>query len=355
MKLEVVSTATMAALLIACGGKPAEESGSGNRVKMAHVVSIGSRLGVSAPAEKATFLQLGDGSFLVAPLYSPGVVGVFNTHGELQTTIGRKGQGPTEFSSPRYAISDDAGRIHILDPGNSRISVWRGLDSLEKTIPLRDVVIRMWPSGPKEYIIHRLVPSGDTDASALALMNDRGVATLEFGPIGHEFQNSFSSTVASDGSVWMLPYNEYALLHYGPDGRQLETIRSNRFEKFSRLKAAKRALTPGATITVGYAIGALPTGHIVVVVGHIRRDKSLFPKATASHAPTATVGARSKMVDFTIDVWDPASRRLIANTEENEKYFLGFTNYGDLVEAKELENGTIVYDLWRLTIHTKEE
>lgn len=330
------------------------ESGNGNShpatirsVSLVHVGSIGKGLGVFAPKERANFAELSDGNLVITPLYEPGVVGLFNLRGERLGVIGSKGQGPKEFSSPRYVAEDDQKNLHILDTENGRIAVWSKDRTLIRTVPVRQPAIRSWPVGDSEYVLQRLVSDGDNESTSLIVIDKHGDIKRNFGPRRDEFLNSFTSAIAPDRTIWVLAYNEYRVLHYDRNGAILGVITSDRFPRFSRQGALKRVLSM-KTLTVGYGIAVLPTGEVAVLQGHVKWGR--FKRRNGSHVPEEGIRERSRVATFTLDVWDQASGKLIGEREELNKFFIGFTNTGDLIQATELDSGIVVFDLWRVEI-----
>jgi hypothetical protein len=51
-------------------------------------------------------------------------IGVYSRAGKLLFSIGRRGEGPGEFEYPLAPRFDEAGRIHVMDRGHSRISIF---------------------------------------------------------------------------------------------------------------------------------------------------------------------------------------------------------------------------------------
>jgi hypothetical protein len=55
---------------------------------------------------------------------SQGNAKLFGRDGALQAVLGRKGEGPGEFESPRYLLEDEGGRIIVGDAGSPRITTF---------------------------------------------------------------------------------------------------------------------------------------------------------------------------------------------------------------------------------------
>jgi hypothetical protein len=334
-------------VLTSCGGTSAPQRNT-EEIRLGHVATIGPGLGVVAPTDRAVFHRLDDATYAATPLHEPGTVGLFSSEGRLIATYGTAGAGPREFSAPRFIASDGEQRIHILDPGNSRISVWSRKDSLIRTVPLRSPTVRIWPLRDNDHLTQRLIVDGDQTSRVFAIISKSGVTKLEFGPDKIDYINNMSAALAADSTIWTLLYNEYTLLQYDLTGKLLGRISSDRFKRFTRTHARARIMS-GQKLSVGYALGTLPSGLLAVLIGHIQWDRRGMPQKRTEHAPVDGVSARSRVIDFTVDVWDPASMRLVGTTAENDRFFVGFTNAGELVEARERNDGIVVFDLWRIT------
>lgn len=50
---------------------------------------------------------------------------IFDPSGKYATAVGTRGEGPFEFRDATPFHVDSTGRVHVLDPGNARISVIR--------------------------------------------------------------------------------------------------------------------------------------------------------------------------------------------------------------------------------------
>lgn len=60
--------------------------------------------------------------------------------GEVISRVGRRGEGPLEFTAPRPAFSDNAGNVFVYDPGNSRVSVIDPGFSLVRDFPAPNAI-----------------------------------------------------------------------------------------------------------------------------------------------------------------------------------------------------------------------
>jgi len=76
-----------------------------------------------------------DGRFLISDV-SERNVKLFASTGELLTKIGRSGEGPGEFASPRFPRFGSDDRIHVADAQINRVQVFDDAGEVEKVINL---------------------------------------------------------------------------------------------------------------------------------------------------------------------------------------------------------------------------
>lgn len=80
----------------------------------------------------------------------------YGMDGRYRGALGRGGQGPGEFRRPSDVAVDDAGNVHVLDPGNMRISVFSVNDDVvrhltdQRTPPQS---IRLCAAGGRRFLL----------------------------------------------------------------------------------------------------------------------------------------------------------------------------------------------------------
>lgn len=123
-----------------------------------------------------------DGRFLIGDA-SERNVKLFASDGTLLRVIGRSGQGPGEFISPRNPRFGPDGRIHVADAQTARVQVFTPEGDLEKLVTNPDILrIDGFEIRPDHgYVV--LVPS-DLYAEVLIQTDWEGVVTSRALPIG---------------------------------------------------------------------------------------------------------------------------------------------------------------------------
>ena len=137
---------------------------------------------------------------------------VFDADDTFVATVGRKGEGPLEFSSVRPIGVDSNRRVHVLDNGNKRVTTLHPDFSLagETLVPggfVRDmVVLSPETSTSGRYVLQTWISHIDQIGLALHRLTGGGRIISSFGP---------RPTVASGPTTPMLMERELALSSTG--------------------------------------------------------------------------------------------------------------------------------------------
>lgn len=98
----------------------------------------------------------------------------YTLSGKQVWTSGRKGSGPGEFTAPTSMVVDSRGTIYLLDPGNSRVSVFSNGGGYQRSIPLEQRLHRLAVLTDGSLIgspiSDKLLLSFDTDGKQTAAM-----------------------------------------------------------------------------------------------------------------------------------------------------------------------------------------
>ncbi len=90
--------------------------------------------------------QLGDGSIMVADAQAA-LVTLFDSTGRLIRVLGRKGQGPAEFTMPGPPTRLGGDTTYVFDQGSGRLVLFSGPDLVPTTVTPRRPGIPLIPSG----------------------------------------------------------------------------------------------------------------------------------------------------------------------------------------------------------------
>lgn len=73
---------------------------------------------------RSRVVRLGNSQYLVGPLASPGLLGIYSASGILRRVVGRRGSGPLEFSTYFGPVLASPSRVAlVVDPANARLTL----------------------------------------------------------------------------------------------------------------------------------------------------------------------------------------------------------------------------------------
>jgi hypothetical protein len=110
---------------------------------------------------------------------------LFTADGRLLKVLGRKGAGPGEFHVPQSPRFGPDGRIHVLDFRQNRISVFHPDGTLDREVPLRDLmrVTGIEPERGGTYLVSGI--RTPADSNTLFRLDRDGRVIRGFLPIRH--------------------------------------------------------------------------------------------------------------------------------------------------------------------------
>lgn len=124
-----------------------------------------------------------DGHLLIGDV-SEGNVKLFAPDGRLLRIFGRKGEGPGEFSAPRFPRFGPGGRIYVADAQNTRIQVFDTAGTLLRGVRVDGFSgvagFEPLPNGNYLLAVHR-----ESDPRVLAELDTTGRVIRELLPIGN--------------------------------------------------------------------------------------------------------------------------------------------------------------------------
>jgi hypothetical protein len=140
----IVFVAVLSVLVFGCKGDGAEDSRSQQPgiasasflSQFALVDTVVLEQPDSAPIVRLSGIDVDQSGNILLGDVSESNVKLFDRSGQLVHIFGRKGDGPGEFSQPRFPRFGPDGMIYVADAQLSRITVFRPTGDLIKTIPL---------------------------------------------------------------------------------------------------------------------------------------------------------------------------------------------------------------------------
>jgi hypothetical protein len=194
----------------------------------------------------------------------PNGINVFDPNGRFLTHIGRKGQGPGEFTSAYPAIHIFSDRLYAIDTRAYRISVFSidtfnlirtikinqknilktlGNFSINQVIPDRDETFLISfkkflgdvsdiPEGTKIDTLYRRYYRMDKEGwlKPMEVLNIKdqtiviGSIYQNVGPVSFNFFSKPLVSVSNDGSIFVADTNDFLIKEYVPDGEYLRAF-----------------------------------------------------------------------------------------------------------------------------------
>lgn len=286
---------------------------------------------------------------------------VFTPDGRYLRQVGRKGKGPAEFELAWPVYTDGAGRVHIIDNGNSRESVFAGDFTLlrEQRLPPFD--------------FRSPVPLGDDSTYAvsgwLSTVEGLGhpVHVLRGGDVVRSFGNSDSLAatnpfimerlLAADaaGRVFTAPRFEYEIIAWTQSGRRVVGYSGPQLNEGTVQWAPyNRDDNPIPSELVSLR---LHDDKLWVVSWRVQRDWR--DKVEDRLYPNGMVGLRNKpgitfdsLLATRIEVVDLEARRIVARADLPE-LFTGFIGEGVLLQNLESDDGTPRVAVWMVRLQER--
>ncbi len=129
----------------------------------------------------------------------------FNKNGEYLQTIGRKGQGPGEFTNPAAFYRDREGTLYVL--GQMKIQVFDAAGEYKKSIPLENRIYEFMITPDGQIITHTILRVDEGNKKAIIKLDLEGkiIATMaEFSDV-----KAVQSKTEEGNTVTFKAYHQY--------------------------------------------------------------------------------------------------------------------------------------------------
>jgi hypothetical protein len=316
-------------------------------------VSLG---GADAPGVGPFFhlVQDGQGRFLIAHDDVADEVGVYDSSGSFLRTLGRRGQGPGEWS--RIHHLDAKGRfVYVADPGNGRETVLdQGLAAV-RAIPLRGSPRDVLVVSDSLRVFNTLLNTSDLAGYPLHVVDLQGRLTASFGDGGgvvrrdREVDAWRRLAAASDGGFWASHTSRYLIERWTIAGERTLTVERAAawFPDGSGKPAWEGADVPPRPLVAGVWEDAEGLLWVAVAVPdpEWRKALSVTPDGAGYSA------LPGDYYDTMIEVLDPSSRRVVAGGRFD---FMGhFTGNLRIAAYREETAGMPWIDVFRIRIESE--
>jgi hypothetical protein len=337
------------------------------RVELEQIVVLGDSIGPGMLQEQSVLATDGRGRFYVTSPDDP-TIAVFDGGGRFLRRVGRRGQGPGEFTmrptmlfglrDTLYAITGGTRRMTVFSPEYEVVRTGTLSHSFSTAVRLQD----------GRFLLAGVSPQAETMGNPLHLVDHEGASVLSFGatPGARDLAGAdrpvrpgrVSRAVVRDAArriappvgptVWMAKLDEYVLEQWNLEGRKLAQI-TRQVSWFP----PNVQLPPNAT-------GA--THRLPPELQSLSEDKAGFlwtlstvpdgawrPRTFPDHPTGGTYtpdSLRHKLSDSVIEVLDPA-RGVVLATRTFDTLFTAFIAPDLLVSFTEDAAGNPRYVVWR--------
>lgn len=199
-------------------------------IEFAHVTRLGSdALGPGYLVEMASVVRDAQGNFWVGQNEE---IKVFDADGAFLRTVGRQGDGPMEFGRAAPMHVDAAGRVHVFDTGNLRVSVIDQDWTLagEKKLPTWVSAVAPLDDGDR-YVVQASIEEPGSEGMPLHIIDGTGVLK-SFGSGDDANTESPESlpadlqlAVGPDGRVFAARMADYVIEAWSREGVRLGALR----------------------------------------------------------------------------------------------------------------------------------
>jgi hypothetical protein len=267
--------------------------------------------------------------------------------------LGRPGDGPGEF---RYigpvAIGPD-GSIYVFEVGG-RLTVLSPEYEVLRTVrlPILRILEAAILPGSEEIVAAGMIYSRELVGFPLQKISPAGEHLLSFGGLNPEVRSDRPSqdlrrlTVDPEGHVWAVRPDRYVLERFGPDGQP--TGRIQRDAEWFPPRPYDLAEPPSLPSPIVRAIRSMSTGNRLITLTVVAAEP-FDPLLPWGHETPTSPEQRNRLRDSVIEVLDATNGTVLASTRIEPAGY-GFAAPDRLYTAREDAVGTILIDIWRITI-----
>jgi hypothetical protein len=164
-----------------------------------------------------------------------GPVHVFGPDGMLQGTVGRRGQGPGEFSTPSAVVAF-ADSVAVFDAGLGRVSIFDLEFRFSRGFRLPGQVFRGVAGEGRTLLVNGTFPTPEAAgypfhvidlATGTVLRSFGGDIEAGVGPAGPSLPPAFMARDSASGELWTVLRHRPLLQRWSGAGEHLETTRIN--------------------------------------------------------------------------------------------------------------------------------
>lgn len=278
--------------------------------------------------------RLSDGRF-VATTGDPSGIAIFDREGRYESTFGRRGRGPGEFTEVSDLKVSANGELYVVDSGDGRVGVLS--EDLEH--------VRYVPSRGRPTSVG--VASADTIVVAESLAEAISLSTIDqdsplvFGRSQPEngFESYRTLAVSPSRMIWTARRDRYQLDGYSFAGDHLAVVQATELAWFPP--------GPGARDKRATIIALEPAGKRDVWVLIQRTKPGWRPLAQGAPVPNRGVQETLELFEFVFEIVDPHHGYRVMSAPIEGMQFGGFVGPAMPFSYEEDEVGAVSIKVWR--------
>lgn len=301
----------------------------------------------------ATLATFADGRIAFSYDAADAEIMIFERDGRFVQRVGRRGQGPGEFTSIRFLRTAGDG-FAAIDGAQRRITVFGPELDVRWTVPTQLYVLGdVLALADSVIVLNGVDPRPDAVGPLLHVVTPSGVSA-RFGadPEGFRFDQEFGMgrrLARSPGGFWVARTTRYLIEEYTPSGERRRVVE----REVDWFRPHLTAPTPpGPDGPTPFIVDVQEEGGLLwVLVAVADRDWSRAAAQTIE-GPALGVGNRNGFFDTVIEVLDPGSGRVVASTRVDQ-LFEGFHAAGAVSSYEEVGGIQPRITLWSLGLRER--
>jgi len=362
--LRVRAAALAAVLLLATGAAPAGAQDSLSiapgrscpacRVTLTPTLALGADAGVHGPTTESRVARDSRGRYFVAPTYTPGSIAMYGPDGRFRGVFGTEGGGPGEFRGIQNLVMGPGDSLWVVS-GGGRITVVDPEQRIVRSITADEGAMGILPRSDGSVAVMNMVGGGGPVLDAAGA--EVGRLELSTPPTDDNPTTGQSGVVAlPDGRLVALHATRYRLDVLDTDGTRLRTIDRRAFWfpslELASEQEAMRHIQEARTTAMTFGAAPTATGEVWVLAQRVNMTsvRDLFQAFESGAMTQEPVLDMNELLDAVLELVDVDAGQVVATGGSTSRLLTGFLDGEHVVGVRELEDGIIVLDLWRMGV-----
>lgn len=294
------------------------------------------------------------GRYYVAPLADLSMIGVYDTLGQLERTIGRRGAGPGEYGFIMRAEVSRGDSLLVLDVMNSRLTVLSPTYTAVRSIPMRGRYTRAFRLLGDSILVHGEVRTPAAAGFPLHVIAPNGDIIRSFGSLSPELrrdrpQRHLRHVALTEEGAWTARLDEYRLELWSLTGTLVRSVlREADWFKAWDYSQPHVWNSPPRPMTVDIWSDS---GHVLWTMVRVPSSSWRSParERVGREQPMPPFHVVDSNTDTIIEAIETKSGRLIAS-QRFSQFFFAQSEGGLLYSLRETDDGDLRVEVWQLRL-----